>query len=115
MPVKPTMRDKRRYVSFKVEAEGASSEREAGDALKSAVLAFLGELGYAKANPKPILFDPNTGFGIIRCAATETEFIRSSLALISKIGGKKAAVRLLSNSGSIKKLKINTVKKRYKV
>ncbi|MFH1470122.1 MAG: Rpp14/Pop5 family protein [Candidatus Micrarchaeota archaeon] len=105
MAVKPTMRDKRRYVSFRIEAEGPISEKEAFDSLASSLLSFLGELGYSKANPKPMKFESSTGFGIIRCAVPEVDNVWAGLALISKINGKKAAVRLLANSGSIKKLK----------
>ncbi|MFH0817882.1 MAG: Rpp14/Pop5 family protein [Candidatus Micrarchaeota archaeon] len=105
MTVKPTMRDKRRYVSFKIEAEMPVSEKEAFDAIFCSILSFLGEFGYSKANPKQIRFDQKTGFGVIRCSATEVENVRASLAYLSKIVNRKAAVRLLSNSGSMKKLK----------
>ncbi len=107
MSVKPTMRDKRRYVSFMVEAESPVSEKEVFEAVLGSILSFLGELGYSKANPKPMKFESSTGFGILRCAATETDSVRSSLAFLSKINGKRAAIRLLSNSGSIRKLKKN--------
>ena len=105
MTVKPTMRDKRRYVSFRVEVEGGAGEREIREGVLSTLLTYLGELGFSKAGPRIAYFKPSKGLGIIKCSVESVNEVRAGLALVSKIGGRKAAVRLLGNSGSICKLK----------
>jgi RNase P/RNase MRP subunit POP5 len=99
------MRDKRRYVSFRIDVAGALDENEVRKGLQGAVLSFIGESGFAKAGPRLIKFDSRTNIGELRCAADQVDVIRSSLALLLSIGGKKAAVRILDNSGSLKKLR----------
>jgi ribonuclease P/MRP protein subunit POP5 len=105
MSVKATMRDKRRYISFRIEASAPLGEDEVKKGLAGAVLSFIGEAGFARAGPRLIKFDSVAGFGELRCAADQVESVRSSLALLSSINGKKAAIRILGNSGSLKKLR----------
>lgn len=104
MGVKPTMREKRRYLGFRIEADGRLSGKEAEAGVLKGILSFIGELGFAKANPKLIRFDPESGIGILRCNVPKVERVQGALSLVNSIGGKKAAIRLLGVSGSIKKL-----------
>jgi ribonuclease P/MRP protein subunit POP5 len=98
----PTMRKKRRYIHFKFECSRALSESEARDELYSAILSFLGELGFSKANPKLVEFDDNSG--ILMCSNQELQNVKAALALVSKIKGEDGCIRVLKVSGMIGKL-----------
>ena len=99
--VKPTMREKRRYILYKVVAEEPISEEEIRRASYKAILSFLGEYGSSLANPKFIRFMEKEKLAIIRCSHTETEKVKAALALCSSIEGKRAALRLQRISGTI--------------
>ncbi|MFH1447729.1 MAG: Rpp14/Pop5 family protein [Candidatus Micrarchaeota archaeon] len=105
MLLKPTIREKKRYIAFRIEAEVKLSEGELRNGLQDALLSFVGEFGYSKANPKIIQFNSANRFGIMRCVPEEMNAMRTSLALINSISGKKVAVRLLGASGTLRKLR----------
>ena len=98
----PTMRKKRRYIHFKFESSLRLSESEARDELYKAILSFLGELGFSKANPRLVEFNDNSG--ILMCSNQELQNIKAALALVSKIKGEDGCIRLLKVSGMIGKL-----------
>jgi len=102
MPVvKPTMREKHRYILYKVEAAQPLFEEQVKRASYAAVLSFLGEYGASLASPKFISYDPKTQLAILRCNHTETQKVKAALALCASIEGKKAAFRLQKVSGTI--------------
>lgn len=102
MPVvKPTMREKRRYILYKVESDAPVSEEEVKRASYNALLSFLGEYGSSLANPKFIRYMEADRLAILRCNHTEVEKAKAALALCNNIGGKRAALRLKRVSGTI--------------
>ena len=102
MPVvKPTMREKQRYILFKVEAEAPVSEEQVKRAAYGAVLSFLGEYGSSLANPKFIGFRESEGLAVLKCSHTEVEKIKAALALCNSVEGRRAAFRLRKVSGTI--------------
>jgi len=105
MTYKPTMRNKKRYILFEVICESAPSERDVRDAIYDGILKFLGEYGSSLASPKVLEFDEKTSRGVLRCVRGEETRVKAALALMNNLAGKKAAVRALSVSGTIKKLK----------
>ncbi|MEW6329662.1 MAG: Rpp14/Pop5 family protein [Candidatus Micrarchaeota archaeon] len=105
MVYKPTMREKRRYVLFEVKAESAIGERDAREGIYDGLLKFLGEYGSSLAGPKVLEFDEKSARGVLRCARDEIVSVKAALALMNNIAGRKAAVRALGVSGTIKKLK----------
>ncbi|NYZ76391.1 ribonuclease P protein component 2 [Candidatus Micrarchaeota archaeon] len=98
----PTMREKRRYIHFKLECNRRLSETEAKDELYNAILSFLGELGFSKANPRLVEFNDNSG--ILMCCNPEVQRVKAALALVDKIKGENGCIRVLKVSGMIGKL-----------
>jgi ribonuclease P/MRP protein subunit POP5 len=98
----PTMREKRRYIHFRFESSRRLSESEAKYELYNAVLSFLGELGFSKANPRLVEFNDNSG--ILMCSNPELQNVKAALALVSKIKGDDGCIRVLKVSGMIGKL-----------
>ncbi len=77
----PSLREKKRYIVFKVESENELSKKDYFDLIKSSFKSFLGELGLAKAG---ILFLPDwkDGKGIIRVSHKEVDNIKAALSLV---------------------------------
>ena len=67
MPLKPTMREKWRYIRFRLDCEVAVSESEAKEGVEKGVLRFIGELGASRAKPKVLEYDASKMEGIVRC------------------------------------------------
>ncbi len=98
------MREKWRYISFRLECEGSIPASEAKDGIEKGMLRFIGELGAAKARPKVLEYDGATMEGIVRCETAGLPEVRAALALISSIANRKCAVRTLKTSGTIARL-----------
>ena len=100
--VQPTMREKRRYMHFKIECNRRLTEVEAREELYHALLSFIGELGFSKANPKLVEFKDNSG--VLMCSNKEVPSVKAALALVSKIKDGDGCVRVLKVSGMINRL-----------
>jgi ribonuclease P/MRP protein subunit POP5 len=99
----PTMRGKRRYMHIRFECGRTLSEGEARDELYNAILSFVGELGFSKANPKLVEFNDNSG--VLVCSNDEVHRVKAALALVSKTGGGDGFIRVLKVSGMIGRVK----------
>jgi ribonuclease P/MRP protein subunit POP5 len=104
MTLKPSMREKWRYISFRLEAEGELSASEAKEGIEKGMIRFLGELGASVAKPKVLEYDGAKREGIVRCETAGVGEVRAALALINNLGGKRCAVRTLKTSGTIASL-----------
>jgi len=100
-PFPPTLREKRRYIHFKV--FGPSGEKDVQDALSRSVLSLFGEDGYAKANFSIIEY--SRGKGICRCTHDWLDNILVALAFVREIKGEKARISVLGVSGTLKTLR----------
>jgi ribonuclease P/MRP protein subunit POP5 len=98
----PTMREKRRYIHFRLDCRHMLTESGARDELYGAILSFLGELGFSKANPKLVEFKDNSG--ILLCSNSEVQKVKAALALVNKIKGEGGCIRVLKVSGMIGRL-----------
>jgi RNase P/RNase MRP subunit POP5 len=99
----PTMREKRRYIHFKFECSCKLTENDAREELYNAILSFLGELGFSKANPKLVEFDGNSSSGVLVCSNPEVQKVKAALALVSRVKSDKGCIRILKVSGMISK------------
>ncbi len=101
----PSLREKKRYLAFEIISEGAAGAGAACRDIEKALLAHLGTFGMAKAGAFIVKdsYSPRTGRGVIRVSSAGLDRVRASLALITEIGGKKAAVRSMLASGMLHK------------
>ncbi len=75
------------------------------DALWSAIVKLYGEHGASRAGLSLIRYDKESKVAIIRVANEALEITRASLAALTKIDGKSAAVHVLQVSGTLKSLR----------
>ena len=100
-PYPPTMRERRRYVSFKIHTKDPVTSREAGNSISSVVMGLLGESGYAEANFS--IIELEEGRGIARTAHTKLEEAVFAITLVTELGKAPGWVEVTGISGTLKK------------
>ncbi|MCX6777864.1 MAG: ribonuclease P protein component 2 [Candidatus Micrarchaeota archaeon] len=109
--LKPTLRQKHRYVAFEIECEREMGRDEVDAEVKNSILSLFGERGFSLAMPKMVIYEGEgmgkaKGLAVVRCSHTEVDNVKAALALVSSAGPSKCAFRVLRVSGTIKKLKM---------
>jgi ribonuclease P/MRP protein subunit POP5 len=97
-------RTKRRYLALKLESETIPSERELMDAVWGAVTKMYGEVGASQTSLALIRFDVEKKILVIRTSLVTLPSVRASLATITNVAGKEAAIHVLGVSGTLKSL-----------
>ncbi|MGD0072007.1 MAG: Rpp14/Pop5 family protein [Candidatus Bathyarchaeia archaeon] len=97
-------RIKRRYLALQLECEGAPAERELMDVIWAAVTKLYGEVGASLTGLTLIDFDLERKVAVVRVSLVALGMVRASLATVTSIGGREAAVHVLAVSGTLKAL-----------
>lgn len=102
----PAIQEKQRYLEFKVRC---GENRELGDvvdAVWDAALGYLGTKGVSEADFWVIgnRFDEEEQEGVIEVRRDNEDELRAALALVEKIGGKKAFIQVTRTSGTLDSL-----------
>ncbi|MGA3059828.1 MAG: Rpp14/Pop5 family protein [Candidatus Bathyarchaeia archaeon] len=100
-------RAKRRYLALQLEYEGIPTERELIDAVWAAVTKLYGEVGASLTGLALISFDGERKVAVLRVSLATLSIMKASLATITNISSKDAAVHVLSVSGTLKALYSN--------
>ncbi len=103
----PTLRDKRRYVYFKIYCEERIGIGELSDAFWKTGIEMFGEVGFSKGTFWIIgkEYNEEKGTGIIRCTSKTLHMLRTVLMFITEINGKKVIIHPCLVSGTLKALK----------
>lgn len=98
-PILPSLREKKRYISYEIIAEKALKREAITGALNQGLLRFLGELGSAKAG---VMFIENKeNKGILKVENTMVDQVKAGLSLIKDINGEKVIVKTTRVSGTL--------------
>ena len=97
-------RVKRRYLSLQLECESLPTEREFIDVVWAEVTKLYGEVGASSTGLSLINFDLERKIAVIRTSLTALSIVKASLATITGISGKEAAIHVLAVSGTLKAL-----------
>lgn len=100
-------RIKRRYLALQLECEGVPTERELMDAIWAAVTKLYGEVGASLTGLTLINLDVERKIAVIRVSLAAQDMVRASMATVTSIAGKAAAVHVLTISGTLKALHAN--------
>ena len=100
----PTLREKKRYIAFKLLYDDELSEGEVVNLIRRAVLEYYGIWGTSKANPWLVYY--NYPYGILRCQRENVDYVKASLILVREFKGKPINIICLGVSGTIRKAKI---------
>lgn len=104
-PVPPTLREKKRYIAFKVYT---AHDIDKGDIVRATLdegLSFFGEKGVSRFAIWVLDYDPSTKKGFLICNLTQKDEVLALLTLIDRVGGRKACFQVLGVSGTIHALK----------
>lgn len=103
----PALRQRKRYLKFKVYSEEEIALGELVDAVWDKCLNYLGTRETSEADFWVIgnQFNKEKQEGIAKVNREKADEFRASLGLIEKISGEKVVIKVTEVSGSIKKLK----------
>jgi ribonuclease P/MRP protein subunit POP5 len=100
----PTMREKKRYVVFRIHSEGSILYHNMKSAVFDSLLDFLGEKEMAKANVRIIknLWNGREKKGFVQTNPKYVDSVKTALSLIHQIGDERVIFQTLRVSGTIK-------------
>ena len=106
MKLRPSLKQKKRYVLFEIKADKEFSLPEVSEAIESSLLRFLGELGLAKASP---LFIKEKWNGqkqrfVLKVNHQYVDELKSAVILNKKIKNTPVLIRSIVTSGTLKKI-----------
>jgi ribonuclease P/MRP protein subunit POP5 len=106
-PLPPSIREKKRYLKFKVHSERPVEFGELSDTIWKSCLNYLGSKRTGEVNHWVIKnqFDQESQIGVIKVEKSCLDNFRAALTLIDRIGDEKGFIEVQQVSGSIKKLK----------
>ncbi len=86
-------------------SEQLLNEKDVIDAIWSAILKLFGEYGASQVNLALIEYDPQKSYTVVRCLHKALEMVKASIASITEINGKPAALHIVGVSGTLKALR----------
>lgn len=104
-PYPPVLKEKRRYLAFKVHAKMRFTENQVKHSLNESLLTLLGEDGAAKSHFRIVEYDESTMSGIARSTHDMLDQVLFTLTLIKDVQGKNAWCEILGVSGTIEACK----------
>jgi RNase P/RNase MRP subunit POP5 len=102
--VKPSKREKKRYICFKVQGVIAP-KKDVETAILSRIKCWIGEKNYALSRIKFLSETFKDNQGIISCTHTHCQDIKAGIMLTNEINKKKVRVEVFKVSGTIKNAK----------
>jgi len=107
--LKPTLREKNRYISFKVISEVGEefTYSDLESAVWNTILDFLGERGVSRTSVWLLKdrWDQKRQKGILRCNHKSVQEVIASLGLINRLGDNRITFKILKVSGTIKSIR----------
>lgn len=106
MKLKPSLKQKKRYVLFEIQASKLFSLAEVAEAIDSSLLRFLGEFGMAKASPQLVKekwSDKKQRF-VLKVNHNHVDELKAAVILNKKIKNTPILIRSIVTSGTLKKI-----------
>ena len=102
----PSLREKNRYISFRIISQEPVQYSDFEQALWHVLLELYGESGMSKTSAWLMknLYDPREQTGVIRCNHVSVQQILSALGLLTRLGESRVVVKILKVSGTLKGL-----------
>ena len=103
-----SLRGRRRYIAYQVISEEKVLLEDLINTIWHTTLNFLGEQGTSKTDMwiAKDTFDEKNQMGLIRCSHDSVEEVRTSLALIERIGDVRVVFKVLGISGTMSAAKM---------
>ena len=99
----PSLREKKRYLTYSVDANEQPNQIDITNAIKQQLFTFLGQWGYGRSG---ILFvKTNKTKGVIRVARTAVDAVKTALITLRTINNIPVRIQTLTTSGILNKAK----------
>ncbi len=103
MKLIPSLRQKKRYILFEIQAEKEFTVFEVQEAVQFALHDFLGQLGLAKASPLFLKEKFGKNHFTLKVNNNYVDEVKSAVILIKKIKNTPVLLRSITTSGMLKK------------
>lgn len=105
----PTLREKERYIAFKIISEEPIVYSDLEQAIWNTLLEFYGELGVSQMSLRIVknLYDDNKQTEVIKCNNKSVPKVIAGLGLITRLGESRVIFKILKVSGTIKGMKLD--------
>lgn len=104
-PLLPTLKEKKRYVRYRV-ISARPLERDVGGEVLRSLHDTLGVFGAAEAGLLSVSYDVRSQTGIIRCSLAALEKVKASLLMAGYLGRTRVVIRTLRVSGILAKARM---------
>ena len=104
-PILPSLREKKRYVLFRVVSEGPLGFKAVARNMKDSILSFIGEKGYAESGfiLLPEKWNKSKQTGIFKIGHKHVSDVKMALSLTKNIEHEKVIIHSLAVSGILNK------------
>ncbi len=104
----PTLREKERYIAFKIISEEPIVYSDLESGIWSTLLEFYGELGVSQMNLRLIrnLYNEKEQTAVIKCNNKSVQKVIAGLGLVTRLGDSRVIIKIVKVSGTIKGLKL---------
>ncbi|MBS3166343.1 hypothetical protein J4444_04430 [Candidatus Woesearchaeota archaeon] len=110
MHLLPSLKQKKRYIVFKIKSAQQFTFPEIREEVDKALLLFLGQLGVAKAAPMHLPERYNHNTFVLKVSNKYVDEVKSALILIKKIKNSPIILQSVITSGTLKKAGFNQEK-----
>jgi ribonuclease P/MRP protein subunit POP5 len=100
--VKPSLRERNRYVVVDIMSERQLERKPVVDAIWGALLRLFGEFGAAKTSLWVMDWEPQKRRGIVKVNHESVDMLRAAAATVKEIDGKKAIISVTRVSGTLR-------------
>jgi ribonuclease P/MRP protein subunit POP5 len=100
MKTLPTLREKKRYIAFKIISEKMINRRDFTEDLFDSMYSLFGDKGVSEINPALMSYDGI--YGVLRCQKDRTSDTRAALACMNRVSGGCVSILVLGISGTVK-------------
>ena len=100
MKTMPTLREKKRYLAFKIISENMINRGELISEILDSIYLLFGDKGESEINPSLMSYDGR--YGILRCQKDRTTDTRAALACINRVRGGRVSIMILGISGTVR-------------
>lgn len=101
--LRPVNKAKKRYVVFATICEERVSEKEIEEAIRNNLIKHFGVDIYRKASPRVILYDVESGRGVVRVLHTCTNHLIATIGLTKQVGKTRCLMIPIRTTGTLKK------------
>ncbi|MBN2142754.1 hypothetical protein JW711_05495 [Candidatus Woesearchaeota archaeon] len=105
-PLKPSMREDKRYVAFEIISE-RPLDRDADSRLIASIKSLLGVFQASSAGVLKVSYDQASQRGVFRVNRKAVDLIRSCFVMLRRLGDTKVLVRTLKVSGMVHKVNVH--------